>query len=515
MSTTYAAKGKAKQFFTKLFDLEDKSDARPPPPPKPTPNYYGSDHGVYSIRPSSSDNDFVHGFDQLKLSNTPRPQNQSPHHAQNQSPRPQNQSPRPQSQSPRPQNQFIGGFNPNHFSPSPLPRPPSIPMPVPSTQPLNSRTMQYALNETSEPPSFLNVPPVLGSRPQSLPPPAHAAPYDDSPFLSPQPSPAPSVSSSTGTPTKAKPRPRRSNSAPTVDTCAGFTKAGKRCTREVKSRGPAFSYRPVEDDFDVDGNPGSEGTVERFCHQHIKDFIGGVGSVTGFYARKWMGEGQDRGDEVWVSFADFIPSYLSPETQVALRVEMEKARSPKDTEGYIYTFEIRDPDSSQIKLKTGRTTHLVHRLDQWNKQCSSKEQVLRGWFPGGVDPETGLPATSLMKGRVDAGSKGASCHRLERLIHLELADLVAEGQYLKPNWKSFKKGQPPLVDIGSPPSTPNKKPAAAALGTGPKCPDCGKQHKEIFTFTRVKKGPYKGKEWESIVKPVVERWGRFVEEHVG
>jgi hypothetical protein len=112
-----------------------------------------------------------------------------------------------------------------------------------------------------------------------------------------------------------------------------------------------------------------------------------------------------------------------------------------------------------------------------------------------------------------------------------LADLVAEGQYLRPNFKSFKKGQPPVVDVGSPPSTPNKKPAAAALGSGPKCPDCtsyisfnrcilskpqgGTQHKEIFTFTRVKKGPYKGKEWEGIVKPIVERWGQFVEEHVG
>lgn len=148
-----------------------------------------------------------------------------------------------------------------------------------------------------------------------------------------------------------------------------------------------------------------------------------------------------------------------------------------------------DPGSTQIQLKTGRTTHLVRRLDQWTKQCSSKEHVLRGWFPGGVDPETGLPATSLMKGRVAAGSKGASCHRLgqcaptgfrnelsdscvERLIHLELADLVAEGQYLKSDWKSFKKGQQPVIDLVTPPSTPNKKPAAAALGSGPKCADC-------------------------------------------
>ncbi|KAJ7090317.1 hypothetical protein B0H15DRAFT_838095 [Mycena belliarum] len=489
MSTAYAAKGKAKQFLTKLFDLDDKSDSRPPrplPPPKPTPNYHGSDHGVYTIRPDPA-SDFVQSFDRLKLSSA------SPNAS-------------------RPQNEFIGGFHPGHFSSDPLPRPPAMPMPIPSMNGRTSMTMQYALHES--PPNFLNVPSPLGSRPQSLPPPAHSGVHD-SPFLPPQPTLNTSESPSAGTPTRTKPRPRRSNSAPTVETCAGFTKAGKRCTREVKSRGPAFSYRAGADDIDIDGNISSEGAVERFCFQHIKDFIGGLGSATGFYARKWMGEGRDRGDEVWVSFADYIPSYLSPETQVALRVEMEKVRSPKDTEGYIYTFEIRDPDSSQIQLKTGRTTHLVRRLDQWTKQCSSREHVLRGWFPGGVDPETGLPATSRMKGRVDAGHKGPSCHRLERLIHLELADLVAEGQYLKPNWKSFKKGQSPAVDIGSPPSTPNKKPAAAALGSGPKCPDCGTQHKEIFTLTRVKKGPYKGKEWEGIVKPVVERWGQFVEEHVG
>ncbi|KAJ6500548.1 hypothetical protein C8R45DRAFT_73054 [Mycena sanguinolenta] len=489
MTTAYVMKGKTKQFIAKLFDLDSdqKSDSRPPaPPPKPLPTHE-SDHGVYAIRPTPN-TDLVQSFDQLNIS-LPNP------HVP-------------------PQDQFVGGFHPGHFSPPSLPRPPAMPMPVPvlnSGGRRTSLTMQYALQETSEPAAFLNVPPSQGGRPQSLPPPTVQP--SDSPFLSPQPTGSPS--SSAGSPTRTKPRPRRSNSAPTVETCAGFTKAGKRCTRPVKSRGPAFSYRLADDDVDVDGNVGSEGAVERFCHQHIKDFIGDASSTTGFYARKWMGEGKERGDEVWVSFADFIPSYLSPETQVALRVEMEKTRSAKDTEGYIYTFELRDPDSSQIRLKTGRTTHLVRRLDQWTKQCSSKELVLRGWFPGGVDPDTGLPATSLMKGRVDAGSKGPACHRLERLIHLELADLVAEGQYLKPDWKSFKKGQPPVVDLVTPLSTPNKKPAAAALGSGPKCPDCGKQHKEIFTFTRVKKGPYKGKEWDRIVKPVVERWGQFVEEYVG
>ena len=39
-------------------------------------------------------------------------------------------------------------------------------------------------------------------------------------------------------------------------------------------------------------------------------------------------------------------------------------------------------------------------------------------------------------------------------------------------------------------------------------------HKEIFEFQRWPKGKYKNKEWESIVKPVIERWGEFVRDYV-
>jgi hypothetical protein len=38
--------------------------------------------------------------------------------------------------------------------------------------------------------------------------------------------------------------------------------------------------------------------------------------------------------------ADWIPDYLQPATQNALRAEMQKARASSDVEGYIYTFEI-------------------------------------------------------------------------------------------------------------------------------------------------------------------------------
>lgn len=46
------------------------------------------------------------------------------------------------------------------------------------------------------------------------------------------------------------------------------------------------------------------------------------------------------------------------------------------------------------------------------------------------------------------------------------------------------------------------------------CSDCGNMHKEIFEFRRWKTGENEGREWEKIVKPVIERWGTFVELYV-
>lgn len=86
-----------------------------------------------------------------------------------------------------------------------------------------------------------------------------------------------------------------------------------------------------------------------------------------------------------------------------------------------------DPDNTDtIAIKVGRATSLNKRIDQWSKQCSSKEQILRGWWPGGVSNNT-----RLLKGTVEPGLRGKYCHRLERLIHLELADISQNAQYLE------------------------------------------------------------------------------------
>lgn len=101
-----------------------------------------------------------------------------------------------------------------------------------------------------------------------------------------------------------------------------------------------------------------------------------------------------------------------------------------------------DPgDSSVVHLKVGRAVNLVKRIDEWGKQCGSKEQVLRGWWPGTVENDDS--ESSLMKGRVKPGDRGACCHRLERLIHLELADLTVHTPYLN---KDFPNIPSPALD---------------------------------------------------------------------
>jgi hypothetical protein len=69
--------------------------------------------------------------------------------------------------------------------------------------------------------------------------------------------------------------------------CSGVTKAGKQCTRTVKT-GPALST--VDPDL----------AVERFCFQHSKELM----KPTGFYSRK------ERKDK-WVNFAGVHYKLLS------------------------------------------------------------------------------------------------------------------------------------------------------------------------------------------------------------
>ena len=254
--------------------------------------------------------------------------------------------------------------------------------------------------------------------------------------------------------------------------CSGQTKAGKRCTRLVKVGPPLAIVHPDTED------------VERFCFQHVKD----VFSQSGFYLKRKERdefikfEGAHPNETSKLSdpreSLDWIPGYLNTDTQAALRSEMTKAPSIADVPGYIYTFEIRgelsphvpgnkrsdraridESDPDHIHLKVGRAVNLKKRLDQWDKQCGTKERehIIRGWWPGTVNDNGDIIVDSgLLKGKVVAGGKGAYCHRLERLIHLELGDLVLSQQYLDPAF--------PKID------TANVKKTGVA--TKQKCAEC-------------------------------------------
>ncbi|KZT20283.1 DUF1766-domain-containing protein [Neolentinus lepideus HHB14362 ss-1] len=369
---------------------------------------------------------------------------------------------------------------PSNVAPHPT-LPVSAPATPPPPRPRPQRPTADQLTSTFSPVPYLTGP----SRPSRPVSDSDIKPVPPVPPLSPSP-PSKSKPTVSVSPLRRPVHKRATSSpppSPSVSSitngdsvqCSGITKAGKRCSRTVKL---GSRLEELEED----------GEVIRYCHQHSKEIM----SPSGFYSRK---TGSD-----FIKFADWIPDYLSEATQVALRTEMERARSTADQPGYIYTFEILDNSPKLVYLKVGRAVNLVKRLDQWSKQCGSKEQVLRGYYPDQNDTKE-----SMMKGRVRAGEKGAWCHRLERLVHLELEDLAEGMVYLDPGWPNVSA--PKRVN-----PTPTPKKGKGKLYKI--CPDCGKQHKEIFSFARVEKGRYKGKEWEAIVKPVIEKWGAFVEAYL-
>lgn len=160
-------------------------------------------------------------------------------------------------------------------------------------------------------------------------------------------------------------------------------------------------------------------------------------------------------------------------------MEMEKSAARGEEDGYIYTFQISgaplpsfpstsspehshaDPQTPDlVHLKVGRTVNLTQRMHQWSRQCMSREQVLRGFWPGTVQPAApgeSDDAATLLRGRVQAGPPGKASHRLERLVHLELADLAANAPYLDAAW--------PKAPAAAKNSTPKKAVKA-------RCSDC-------------------------------------------
>ncbi|KAH9948105.1 hypothetical protein B0H21DRAFT_690647 [Amylocystis lapponica] len=355
--------------------------------------------------------------------------------------------------------------------------------------------MQHALSsqlvpsDFSHPPHGLRPPaPDVAMRPHSdpsvplRPPSPPATPRRPAPPVH-APNSAPSKSiSARGGPASLQPAPpsrQRSASVPppneTTVQCSGTTRSDARCQKRVRVRTPLARL-----------GADADAELPQYCHQHAKKVL----QPTCFRLRVVV-HGRDK-----VEFKDWIPEYLQAATQANLRVEMERPLSDADVDGYIYAFEIRDlsaPD--QLSIKVGRAVKVTKRIEQWSKQCGSKEQILYGFWPWNVPADQ----VTFMKGRVRVGKAGKWCHRVERLVHLELADLAMNEPYLDPHFPNVQ-----VSDTGTSARAVQRKP----------CEDCGTVHREIFTFTRAQRGRFKNQEWDLIVKPVIEKWGRFVEQYL-
>ncbi|CDO68862.1 hypothetical protein BN946_scf185000.g5 [Trametes cinnabarina] len=376
--------------------------------------------------------------------------------------------------------------------PGPLPAPPIMPLAMPAPQ-FMSRTMQYATS--GDLPQHANP---LASLPRQeylrppLRPKSHGRTLTRLSSIlptAPNSAPAKSVSAGPSRPAlssfQTPPRRKRSASTPPSPIslsssssskkdvrkvqCCATTKQDKQCTRMVPVTTP-LSLLSGEDE-------------PHYCRQHIKNAFIDVK----FRSRK--------DPSIEVMYSDWIPDYLQESTKTALRDKMQAKASPADEPGYIYAYEIDDASNPDVvHIKVGRAVKLTKRLAEWDKQCQSKLTHLLGFWPMSRDAEQ----NGMMRGRVQVGDPGPYCHRVERLVHLELADLALNAPYLDPDFPNVKG------DGGNTPRRLNSK--------GP-CPDCGTVHKEIFTFPRAT-GRYKGREWQDIVRPVIEKWGGFVEAYV-
>ncbi|KAL4955150.1 meiotically up-regulated gene 113-domain-containing protein [Aspergillus filifer] len=91
-----------------------------------------------------------------------------------------------------------------------------------------------------------------------------------------------------------------------------------------------------------------------------------------------------------------------------------------------------------VRLKIGRTSNVTRRMNEWSKQCSNDLTLIR-YYP--YAPNRGSDG-GRASAKLQPGKKMPHVHRVERLIHLELAEMR-------------------ITDMGP-------------------CPDCGKEHKEWF-----------------------------------
>ena len=118
-------------------------------------------------------------------------------------------------------------------------------------------------------------------------------------------------------------------------------------------------------------------------------------------------------------------------------------------------------------------------------------------------------------GRSPVQDPSSNSHRLERLIHLELADHAVNAPYLHPEFPHVRESdvsgyrlvqaRAACIDCEH---LPTSCAVICASLTSWTIGDVA--HKEIFTFRRPEEGRYSKGIWEEIVKPIIEKWTKHV-----
>ena len=165
-------------------------------------------------------------------------------------------------------------------------------------------------------------------------------------------------------------------------------------------------------------------------------------------------------------FLALLPKNLSPHTTSLLLAELAKPISDHDERGYIYMFWLtpqtspiptqqatnallqpsrpntssrtgRTSDSIRqsypstlttkptILLKIGRASNVQRRMNEWSRQCNHNLSVLRyyPYLPSSPRPSPQSPFPSPSSPTPTSPRQVPHAHKVERLIHLELAHL--------------------------------------------------------------------------------------------
>ncbi|MCJ1423678.1 hypothetical protein MMC29_001562 [Sticta canariensis] len=165
-----------------------------------------------------------------------------------------------------------------------------------------------------------------------------------------------------------------------------------------------------------------------------------------------------------------IPTTLSPQTTSLLLAELAKPTSPHDEQGFIYIFWLtpsesptptatatsalltpsarpapggrrtselvreyalnstRRTDKATVLLKIGRASNVQRRMNEWSRQCDHNLSLIRyyPYLPSSSLSQQSSPTNAPASSKTPEAAipiKVPNAHKVERLIHLELADM--------------------------------------------------------------------------------------------